>query len=266
MRIKPMKLLSQLLTVVAALIIGTVVWAGPPFVTDDPEPVELHHWEAYIASQYIHDDVGVAMTAPHLEVNYGALPDTQLHLIVPLVYSSPKDGSKQYGLGDIELGVKYRFIHETEIMPQVGTFPIVLTSTGSESRGLGEGHTKVFIPIWLQKSWGPWTTYGGGYWFNHSADNKNFWQTGWEVQRAMSKTITIGAELFNMSPAARGESDRSGFNIGAIINFSEEHHLLLSAGRDFGGPDNFTSYVAYQWTFGPEEKKEKQARLMSLYP
>lgn len=261
-----MKLLSQLLTVVAALIIGTVVWAGPPFVTDDPEPVELHHWEAYIASQYIHDDVGVAMTAPHLEVNYGALPDTQLHLIVPLVYSSPKDGSKQYGLGDIELGVKYRFIHETEIMPQVGTFPIVLTSTGSESRGLGEGHTKVFIPIWLQKSWGPWTTYGGGYWFNHSADNKNFWQTGWEVQRAMSKTITIGAELFNMSPAARGESDRSGFNIGAIINFSEEHHLLLSAGRDFGGPDNFTSYVAYQWTFGPEEKKEKQARLMSLYP
>ena len=48
-----MKLLSQLVIVVAALMMGTVAWAGPPFVTDDPEPVELHHWEVYLASQYV---------------------------------------------------------------------------------------------------------------------------------------------------------------------------------------------------------------------
>lgn len=262
-----MKLLSYVLMIVVVLAIGTAAWAGPPFVTDDPEPVELHHWEVYLGSQYAHDDVGVSMTAPHFEVNYGALPDTQLHIIVPLVYSSPKDGSKQYGIGDIELGVKYRFIHETEAVPQVGTFPIVVTSSGSESRGLGEGHAKVLIPIWIQKSWGPWTTYGGGgFWFNKTGDNKNFWQTGWEVQREIGKSFTVGAEIFNFSPTAREESDRTGFNIGAIINFSEEHHLLVSAGRDIRGPNNFTSYVAYQRTFGPEEKKEKEARLRIAHP
>jgi hypothetical protein len=262
-----MKLLARLLMIVLLVMVGTAARAGPPFLTDDPEPVELHHWEVYVASQYAHDDVGVTVTAPHFEVNYGVLPDTQLHIIVPLVYSSPKDGSKQYGLGDIELGVKYRFIHETETLPQLGTFPIVMTSTGSESRGLGEGHIRVFIPIWLQKSWGPWTTYGGGgLWFNKTGDNKNFWQTGWEVQREISRTFTVGAEVFNTSPAAREDSDRTGFNMGAIINFSEERHLLLSAGRDIHGPNNFTSYVAYQWTFGPGEKNGKEANLRLAHP
>jgi len=272
MRGKHLRVFQQLLTIIMVVafsfILGTVVaWAGPPFVTDDPEPVELHHWEVYLASQYVHDDAGIAATAPHFEVNYGALPDTQLHVIVPFVYSSPNDGSKQYGVGDIEFGVKYRFIHEGDLLPQVGIFPIVVTSTGNKSRELGEGHVKVFLPIWLQKSWGPWTTYGGGgYWFNKDGDNKNFWQTGWEIQRQMSKTVTVGAEIFNTSPTANGESDRTGFNIGAIINFSEEHHLLLSAGRDIHGPNNLTTYIAYQWTFGPEEKKGKEARLRIAYP
>jgi hypothetical protein len=35
---------------VAALLPGPAS-AGPPYTTDDPEPVELHHWEVYLASQ-----------------------------------------------------------------------------------------------------------------------------------------------------------------------------------------------------------------------
>jgi hypothetical protein len=27
---------------------------GPPFVIDDPEPVEFRHWEVYLASQDAH--------------------------------------------------------------------------------------------------------------------------------------------------------------------------------------------------------------------
>jgi hypothetical protein len=36
-----------------------------------------------------------------------------------------------------------------------------------------------------------------------------------------------------------------------MVNFSETHHLLLSAGRDLRGPNRFSSYIAYQITFGP---------------
>ena len=49
-------------------------WAGPPFVTDDPEPVELKHWEVYLASMYNRSDDGTTGTVPHLDANYGPHP------------------------------------------------------------------------------------------------------------------------------------------------------------------------------------------------
>jgi hypothetical protein len=45
---------------------------------------------------------------PHFEVNYGAVPDPQLHLIAPLAYDSPPEGAGHYGMGDLELSGKRR--------------------------------------------------------------------------------------------------------------------------------------------------------------
>ena len=222
--------------------------------------MEHHHWEVYLASQYTHDKDGTtAGTAPHFEVNYGVVPDVQLHAILPFVYTLPNDSSHRYGLGDVELGVKYRFIHEGDAVPQVGIFPIVDLPSGNSSKGLGEGHAKVLIPLWLQKSWGQWTTYGGGgFWYNPGTDKKNYWFGGWELQREISKSLTLGAEIFGNTRPAVDEGNSYGFNLGAIINLSEEYHILISSGRDIHGPNNFTAYAAFQWTFGPhEEKKEK---------
>ncbi len=240
-------------------LLAVPAWAGPPFFTDDPEPVEHLHWEVYLATQWAHDkESGTSATLPHAEVNYGVLPDTQLHLIVPAAYSNPHDAAAQYGLGDIELGVKYRFIHEDEKgwRPQVGIFPIVDLPTGDSSRELGEGRARIFFPVWLQKSWGPWTTYGGGgYWYHPGKDNKNYWFAGWLLQRDLSEALTLGAEIFNSSPQAKGESDETGFNVGGILNLSDEHHILFSAGRDIKGPTTLFAYLAFQWTFPAEGKK-----------
>jgi hypothetical protein len=244
------------------LILGLMVaWAGPPFVTDDPEPVEYRHWEIYLASQHAKDKDGWSGTAPHFEVNYGALPNLQLHLIAPLAYVRPNDGSSHYGFGDFELGVKYRFIQEADWWPMVGAFPIVDLPTGRSSKGLGSGHTKTFLPIWFQKSWGPWTSYGGGgYWINPGSENKDYWFAGWEVQCQLSKSITLGGEVFYNTPTAKGEDGRTGFNVGTIVNFTDEHHLLFSTGRDIHGQNRFSAYIAYQLTLGPrEEKKEDKS-------
>jgi hypothetical protein len=256
-------ILSSLAVIVAGLlplILGTMVaWAGPPFVTDDPEPVEFRHWEVYVASQHAKDKDGWSGTAPHFEVNYGALPNLQLHLIAPLAYVKPDDGSSHYGFGDLELGAKYRFIQETDWRPQVGTFLIFDLPTGSSSRGLGSGHLRTFLPIWLQKSFGPWQSYGGGgYWINPGSENKNYWFLGWQVQRELSKAITLGGEMFYNTLTAEGEGGRMGFNVGTILNFTDEHHLLFSTGRDIHGQNRFSAYIAYQWTFGPSEKKDEK--------
>jgi hypothetical protein len=232
------------------ILTPVVAFAGPPFRTDDPEPVEYKHWEVYLASQGSFNQDERSLTAPHVEINYGVFPNVQLHLLAPLEYVKPEGQPSQYGYGDTELGVKFRFIQETDWCPQVGTFPIFLLPTGNEDRGLGSGESQVFLPLWLQKSWGPWKTYGGGgYWINPGTGNKNYWFFGWEVQRDMSQYLTLGGEVFHQTRSEVGGDSNTGFNVGANINFSELQHLLLSVGRDFSGPNDAFYYIGYQLTF-----------------
>jgi hypothetical protein len=226
-------------------------FAGPPFRTDDPEPVEYRHWEVYVASQGSFDRDATSLTAPHVELNYGVLPNIQIHLIAPFQYVKPVGENSHYGYSDTEVGTKVRFLKETDACPQVGTFPIVMLPTGDKDRGLGTGEVEAFLPLWIQKSWGSWTTYGGGgYWINPGADNKNYWFFGWEVQRDITTYLTLGVEVFRQTASQVDGEGSTGFNVGAIINCSDFHHVLLSAGRDFSGPNDASYYVAYQLTFG----------------
>jgi len=228
-----------------------VASAGPPFVTDDPEPVEHDHWEIYLASQDQHDSNGWTGTAPHLEVNYGAIKDLQLHLIAPLSYTRPTTRSHAYGVGDVELGAKYRFIDETPWRPQIGTFPLVELPTGDADRGLGGGHLQIFVPVWLQKSFGQWTSYGGGgYWYHPGAGNRDWVLVGIEVQRKLSSNLAIGVEVFHGTSMAVGVGTETRFNIGAMLDLTDNHHILLSAGSGLGGGTQ--GYLAYQLTFGPQ--------------
>jgi hypothetical protein len=111
--------------------------AGPPYVTDDPEPVAHLHWELYLATHHELTSDGATGTAPHVEINFGAAPNLQLHLIAPLAYSRPSGGPATYGPGDVELGAKLRLIQESKRIPMVGTFPLLELPVGSEARGLG---------------------------------------------------------------------------------------------------------------------------------
>ena len=215
------------------LLVSPIVLAGPPFLTDDPEPVEYKHTEAYLAMQYRHDRDGDSSTLPHVEINYGLLPNVQIHLIAPLQYIKPEGSSSQYGYGDTEVGVKYRFVQETEYFPQMAVFPLIEFPTGDSDKGLGSGRTQYFLPIWLQKSWGPWTTYGGGgYWINPGEKNKDWWQFGWQIQREIDKTLTLGTEIYYKTASTADVNGSIGYSLGAIINFTATHHLLLSVGRD----------------------------------
>lgn len=67
-------LFSILIVSLLSLFASHPVLAGPPFVTDDPEPVEYRHWEVYLASQWEFNRDETAGTAPHLEVNYASSP------------------------------------------------------------------------------------------------------------------------------------------------------------------------------------------------
>src|ERR1700744_3264033 len=56
--------------------------AGPPFQTDDPEPVELGHYEFYVFAASDSTSLETDSVGPAFEFNWGALPNTQLHMVL----------------------------------------------------------------------------------------------------------------------------------------------------------------------------------------
>ena len=236
--------------VVLVLIFSPRAFAGPPYITDDPEPVEYQHWEVYFASIFAKQPDAWTSTAPHVEVNYGAIPDVQLHTILPMTLYAPADSASSYGYGDTELGVKYRFVHEGDWLPQIGTFPLLEVPTGSHARNLGSGHLQTFLPLWLQKSEGQWTAYGGGgYWINPGDGNRNWWFIGIVIQRQVLPNLAPGVEFFHGTSQQPGQSAQTGFNLGMVWDLSNLQHIMFSAGPAFGGPNQLQGYFAYQLTF-----------------
>ena len=231
-------------------IVPAMSFAGPPFQTDDPEPVEYRHWEVYGFATGNHFSDESSGVLPALEVNYGVVPDVQLHLIAPLAYDD--QSGRHAGYGDTELGIKYRFVHEDDHgwRPQAGIFPLIELPTGNADNNLGAGHTQLFIPVWVQKSLGDCTMYGGGgYWFTPSDSSSNHWFMGWLIQRQVTHRLTLGAELFHQTAGTSEAS--SGFNVGGVFDFTDHDHLLFSTGRGLQNvaQTNVSSYyIGFQWT------------------
>jgi len=62
-----------------------------------PEPVDLHHWEAYLFSDYDRTGIASATQGPALEVNWGAVRDLQLHLVIPAAAFIPAGSPTAFG-------------------------------------------------------------------------------------------------------------------------------------------------------------------------
>ena len=240
------------LSLLAIFLAAAFARAGPPFVTDDPEPVDYQHWEIDLGSQTQHGPDGASGTIPHLELNYGLLPNLQVHLIAPEAFAAAGGGSRHFGYGDTELGIKYRLFQGSDSLPEIAAFPLVELPTGSAARGLGTGRTQLYLPLWLQRSSGSWTAYGGGgYWIHPGAGNRNYWFSGAVLQKQALPNLALGVEIFAESPqATRGRSTVQS-NLGETWDINEHWHILASAGPSISGPKGYETYLAIQLTFGP---------------
>ncbi len=225
--------------------------AGPPYETDDPDPTPYRHWEFYLATQDVRDPAGVSGTAPHLEVNYGAIPGVQLHVLVPYAFARPPGGPTAFGLGDVEVGAKVRVLSEGRWHPMIGTFVQTEWPAGNPRSGLGTGRLHVLLPIWLQKSSGRWSSdAGGGYFVNPGLGNRDFWLFGWLVSYLAADGLTVGAELVHSTPDQLGGIGSLRTNLGFVLDMTPHHHLLASLGHGLVGARRFEGYLGYQLTVG----------------
>ena len=220
--------------------------AGPPFVTDDPEPPPLGEWEINIPFILERTPGTTEMDAPLFDLNYG-LPDIQLKLEVPIkIVHNDTDGTTA-GAGDMLLGVKWRFFNNEKSQVQFGVYPQLLVPSGDRARSLGEGQPAYVFPLLAQKSWDKWTIYGNvGFWWQTAADQRNYVYAGAVLECEVTEQLELGIELFGNSPKERGGRSDVAFNIGGTWRLNRHLNLLFSGGRDIVGDTHAMAYVGLQ--------------------
>jgi hypothetical protein len=238
------------LTLAAAITLSSPVLAGPPFITDDPEPTDTGHFENYLYVQGTRAGGATSGPAEGIEINYGAAPDTQLTLSVP-IDSNPGAGSMGSLYAPLGAGVKYRFIEEDDDgwRPQVAVFPQIAFPVGSASRSVP---TTLLLPLWAQKSSGAWTCFGGGgIVINPGGANRDFLVYGGALLRQIDDRLQIGLESFGASRSATATGAGTAIGLGAILDLSEHWHLIgsVNAGLVNARGADAGSYVfAVKWT------------------
>src|SRR3982074_3042164 len=86
------------LIAVAMVLIARPALAGPPYVSDDPEPTNYKHFEIYTFSNGTasRGDIG---GASGIDFNYGAAPNLQLTATLPMGFDNPAAGNASFGPG-----------------------------------------------------------------------------------------------------------------------------------------------------------------------
>jgi hypothetical protein len=209
---------------ILAVLLANPAHAGPPFISDDPEPTDYQHYEIYLFANGTSAAEGKAGESG-VDFNFGALPDLQLTAVVPLAYSLPSDGANEVGLGNVELAAKYRFLHQKEIGWDIAVFPRVFLPSGSSR--VGDNHPAILIPLWFEKDWDDWSTFGGGgCQFQQGGNSKSFCMAGWALTRQVLPDLQLGVELVHQTADTKGGHASTGIGAGFRYDLGEHYHLL----------------------------------------
>jgi hypothetical protein len=223
-------------------IVSATARAGPPYVSDDPEPTDYQHYEIYVFTDGMNGREGTS-GASGIDFNYGAAPDLQLTATVPIAYQSLAERSVAAGFGNTELAAKYRFLHQSEIGWDVAVFPRVFLPSGSSV--VGDRHSSFLLPLWLEEDWDDWSTFGGGGCeLNRGGGSKNFCQAGWVLTRQILPELQLGTEIVHQTADAVGGHPSTGIGVGLRYDVSDNFHLL---GYAAPGLQNAAQTARWSW-------------------
>ncbi|HEY3916346.1 MAG TPA: hypothetical protein VGL83_01070 [Stellaceae bacterium] len=231
-----------LLALLALRLFSTSALAGPPYISDDPEPTDYRHYEIYLFANGAAAPDGKSGESG-IDFNYGALPDLQLTAVAPLAYNLPRGAAAEIGGGNIELAAKYRFLHQTQIGWDVAFFPRVFLP--SLSSRVGEDHPSLLLPLWMEKDWDDWSTFGGGgCQIDRGGTSQDFCTIGWALTRQVLPELQLGMEVVHQTAAIKGGRPSTAIGGGLRYDLNDRYHLLAYFGP---GLQNTAPTSQYSW-------------------
>jgi Putative MetA-pathway of phenol degradation len=234
------------------LALGTItpVLAGPPYMTDDPEPTDYQHFEVYTFMNGTATSDGTSGESG-IDFNYGGAPNLQLTATVPASYNAPSSGPSAWSFGNVELAAKYRFLTQENFGLDVAIFPRLFLPSASSA--VGEQHASFLLPVWMEKDWGQWSAFGGGGCeINRGGGSENFCLMGAVVTRQITPRLQVGLELFHQTPDTEGGDATTSIGAGVRYDLNDNLHLLGYLGRgiqNVDATDRYNWYTSILFTF-----------------
>ena len=146
-------------------------------ITDDPETPGNGHWEINLGWTDQRTPGTTLMGLPLLDANYGIGDDFQLTYETPWAIVRDTDGIRE-GLGNTQLGAKWRFYNAGEHGWEASVFPqVTFLNPGlhADRRGLADADTTLLLPFEAEKNFDPWA-----------------WTSKWGMSSARSPARTAG--------------------------------------------------------------------------
>jgi hypothetical protein len=186
-------------------------------LTDDPGVVGFHQWEINTSvNASVSDNVEVAI--PYLDVNYGVANNLQLKVESPyLVSIAHKKVSGN--LGEIELGLKFKFLDESKNFVSAGIYPQLVL----------RGEKGLLVPLLFERTFGKFLVgEDAGVFLRNDHDN-NF-QSGTLAGFCASQKLQLMAEYFLQKKFADAKGTDGFLNVGFRQLLSETFTLMGSLG------------------------------------
>ena len=225
--------------------------AGPPYITDDPEPTDTGHWENYLFVEGARVEGQRFTPMAGIELNYGAFENTQLTLSVPL---NPNPGPGGIGVvwAPLGMGVKYRFIQEDEDgwRPQVAFFPSVAIPVGPANAGAPVTELLAHLDAEILRRLDR-VRRRRLHQQSRARATATSPITASRLQNQVTKDLALGVEVFGADKDSVDGHATSAVGLAALYDFNDLWHVVGSVNTGISNAhdaDQFSYNLALKWT------------------
>jgi hypothetical protein len=229
---------------------------GPPYYTNDPGTPGNKNWEINLAYMpFLYDSHSISHV-PDVDINFGLGDRVQLTYESAWLRVDDAPGSAKYGLGQDQLGVKWRFLENEKSGLGVSIFPQLSVNNPNHSaeRGITPPGTSLLLPLEVAKKIGPLDV-NGELGYNLVRAGPDGWLAGLVVGHEMNKKLEVDAEFYSVG-TFHHSSDQETFDVGARYKIHPPFILLLMAGRSIQPASNnqpyFVGYFGMQFLLPPK--------------
>lgn len=256
-------ILRRLIFTLSFLVATAAAFAqgGPPYYTNDPGTPGHLNWEINFGYMpFLYSDQSVSHT-PDVDINFGVGDRIQLtYENAWLRVKNPKSAT-EYGLGQSNPGVKWRFYDAGESGLSISVFPQAFLNNPNNAvrRGITPASEGFLLPFEFSRKFGPVDVdYEIGYEFVHKGPNA--WLTGLVIGHEFTPKFELDMELYNQGSFHPSENQPA-IDFGGRYKIHSPVIFLFMAGRSLeparGNQSYFQGYFGIQLLLPPKSYKSE---------